>query len=144
VDNAQSFEVTVQDRHLDAQQRARFINVSFRTELSPVYNCHGLTFASRRTRIPDAVSIQTILADDDYEKVDRADVRVGDVILYVSSDDDGDIEHSGVVVEVLRPAGFNVPAPRVWSKWGGAAEVVHIYNDCPYSATNVQFYRVVR
>jgi hypothetical protein len=143
LDNHQCFEITLQDQHVDAAHRAKYANAQFRTGVSPVYNCHGLTFASRRTRIPDAESIRTILNEDDYEEVPRADIRVGDVILYVSAGD-GDIEHSGIVIEVLHPVGFNVPMPRVWSKWGGAAEVVHMYNDCPYSPANVRFYRVVR
>jgi hypothetical protein len=144
VDNAQSFEVTHQDQQENAWHQGRFPRAIFRTGVSPVYNCHGLTFASRRTRIAEAQSIRTILTEDDYEEVPRANIQVGDVIVYLSADDDGDIEHSGIVVEVLRPEGFNVPAPRVWSKWGGAAEVVHMYDHCPYSPTNIRFYRVVR
>jgi hypothetical protein len=84
------------------------------------------------------------LSEDDYTEVRREDAQPGDVIIYMSTDGDGDIEHSGIVLE-LRPAiGFDVPVPIVCSKWGGGAEVVHPYNYCPYNPTSVRFYRVVR
>ena len=62
----------------------------------------------------------------------------------MSPDNDGDIEHSGIVLEVRQSVGFDIPVPIVCSKWGGGAEVVHVYSDCPYSPVNVRFYRVVR
>jgi hypothetical protein len=43
------------------------------------YNCHGLTFASRRTRIYD---VQQVLAEDAYEHIPLNEVEPGDVIVY--------------------------------------------------------------
>jgi hypothetical protein len=144
IDNAQSFEITVQDAADNASHRSRFPSEQFSDHTSPYYNCHGLTFASRRTRISDIEALRTILAHDDLSEIHQADVRVGDVILYLSADNDGDIEHSGVVVEMRQAAGMSLAIPRVWSKWGGGAEVVHMWNACPYNIGNVVFLRLVR
>lgn len=63
-----------------------------RTKESPVYNCHGLTFANHRTRIETRVALNTILADDMYREVPRNSVLPGDVVIYYS--EDGDPNHS--------------------------------------------------
>jgi len=105
------------------------------TEASARYNCHGLTFAARRSMVWETTEIQKTLQDDDYILVDRKDVLAGDIVLYTA---DGDIEHSGIVVEVRE---YEV---KVLSKWGSAHEVVHLLNECPYSTEALVFYRVVR
>jgi cytochrome P450 len=79
------------------------------------YNCHGLTFASRRTWIWKPAEVAKILADDEYVRVELADVLPGDIVLYVQN---GDIEHSGIVMSLG-------PVPMILSKWGPAHEVVH-------------------
>jgi hypothetical protein len=99
------------------------------------YNCHGLTFASRRTWIWRAESIQQILKEDDYTVVDLIDVMPGDVIVYYNS---GDTEHSGVVVNVN-----NLSVPIILSKWGPCHEVIHPMAECPYDAEKIVFYRIV-
>lgn len=108
---------------------------SFRTNPIPVYNCHGLTFASRRTSIPPTC-IDAILKDDRYERVQPEDTLPGDVILYYS--DEGEIEHSGIVIEVpVRPF-----PPRILSKWGMGPEVIHPASFCPYEPRDLRYYRV--
>jgi hypothetical protein len=98
-----------------------------------------LTFGSRRTQITDSTEIRKILKEDDYSKViDISRVLPGDIIIYVSAD--GDINHSGIVVEI--PSGTIVPVPKILSKWGGAHEVIHGYNYSPYDTTKIEFYRV--
>jgi hypothetical protein len=100
-----------------------------------VYNCHGLTFASRRTQITDTLAVRGIMEDDHYVAV-MGTARPGDIALYI--DDDGDIEHSGMVVAVPR----ELPSvPTVLSKWGTGHEVMHPANVCPYTVTNVRYYR---
>jgi hypothetical protein len=94
------------------------------------YNCHGLTFAARRSWI-GSPEVGRILKDDDYEKV--SDVMPGDVALYVQ---DGDFSHSGIVVMV------RMSVPWILSKWGECHEVVHAVMDCPYSKSTVSYYRV--
>ena len=96
------------------------------------FNCHGLTFASRRTWIDRPEEIRKILEDDDYEQVDE--VMPGDIAVYYK---DGDVEHSGVV---LRISEMNVPM--ILSKWGACHEVVHHFAQCPYDCGQVVYYRI--
>jgi len=98
------------------------------------YNCHGLTFASRRTWIWQSSEIAKIIRDDDYEVVDLKDVCPGDVAVYYK---DGDAEHSGIVVQK-----GDLGVPLVLSKWGPCHEVVHLVWQCPYDAGNVVYYRI--
>ncbi len=94
------------------------------------YNCHGLTFASRRTWIYNASEIQKILKEDDYKEVAEKDVLPGDIVLYTEN---GDIEHSGIVIS-LDPL-------RILSKWGPSQEVIHRLRECPYSG-GVTYHRI--
>ncbi len=100
---------------------------------SAQYNCHGLTFGSRRTKIPSS-QVEKILDEDDYKEICLEEVLPGDVVVYRK---DGDIEHSGVVV-----AGF----PEVWilGKWGQIHEVVHRIQECPYQEAYPSFYRIIK
>jgi hypothetical protein len=98
------------------------------------YNCHGLTFGSRRTWISKTSEIVKILEDDEYHKVALENVMAGDIVVYVEN---GDAEHSGIVIE-SRP-GF---VPMILSKWGPAHEVIHRVNDCPYNSSEITYYRV--
>lgn len=110
-----------------------------RTPPDPRYNCHGLTFASRRTKIIDDAQIRQILVDDRYVAVERALVLPGDVAVYFA--DDGSIEHSAIVVSTPSPP---LHIPRVCSKWGFLGEVVHLATECPlYAIGNIQYFRVV-
>ena len=104
--------------------------------VSSVYNCHGLTFASRRTVIDKPNDIERIIQDDDYGEVDHSDVKPGDIAVYYSG---GDAEHSGIVIEISddRPI-------KILSKWGVGQEVRHWVHVCPYDSSAVQYYRVTR
>ncbi|MGH7021680.1 MAG: hypothetical protein ACREEY_17505 [Brevundimonas sp.] len=109
------------------------------TAVGSTYNCHGLTFASRRTQIWKTSEIRKILADDGYVRIpSQEDVLPGDTVLYV--DESGDIEHSGIVLQ-KENTGL-LPIVRVLSKWGSAHEVVHALMDCPYSLRSIEYYRV--
>jgi len=108
------------------------------TDVSYSYNCHGLTFGSRRTQIIDPAEVRKILIQDGYLKIERPDILAGDIVVYVGPD--GDIEHSGLVMEVDKT--MMIQNPIVLSKWGVAHEVVHNLTDCPYTSSNVEFYRV--
>lgn len=111
---------------------------------SSSYNCHGLTFANRRTGIDDPAAIRMILREDDYVKVDRNDLLIGDTIVYIEA---GDISHSGVVVAVPIPTpGIIDPLSgvRILSKWGEGQEVIHEVRDCPYPNTIHEFWRVCK
>jgi len=105
---------------------------------SPVYNCHGLTFASRRTAVGfKDQHLLTTLKDDGYTEVAEGKAQCGDVIFYL--DGDGNIEHSGIVVQVLDFGDY-----RVWSKWGYGPEMDHRLAACPYEAQYRKFYRLTK
>jgi hypothetical protein len=139
IPNGQEFDVAPHERNMATDLPRQFpFPCVYRTAINPIYNCHGLTFASRRTWIYDADSIRNILQDDCYDRIAKeADVLPGDIVLYVTAD--GDIEHSGIVVS--RASQF--APPTVCSKWGKAAEVVHLASTSPYRGTCV-YYRVNR
>lgn len=113
-----------------------------RGAMSSSYNCHGMTFASRRTDISDPNTVRLILREDDYMRVNRPDLMVGDTIIYVER---GDVSHSGVVVSVP-PHDPQIIDPlarvKILSKWGEGQEVIHDVRDCPYPADQHEFWRV--
>lgn len=111
------------------------------TELTYGYNCHGLTFGSRRAQIDDPLEIRKGLSDDRYVRINMLECGPGDVVIYIASN--GDINHSGVIIENRPEPGLLAYEPLVLSKWGSAEEYTHRLYDHPY-AKNVEFYRVVR
>jgi len=139
IDNEQSDEITFWDKAQYADLERRFGDmVRPRTVACPRYNCHGMTFASRRTGIDAQVTIRQVLHEDQYGQVLVADVLPGDVILYY--DDRGDVEHSGVVVETPALDPFGVPL--VYSKWGKYKEMLHKANQCPYNFATAKYFRI--
>jgi hypothetical protein len=105
------------------------------------YNCHGLTFASRRTGISDPAVIQKILTEDNYQQItDRSTLYPGDIALYINPLNN-DIEHSGVVVDASPTDPLRL---RILSKWGSSYEFIHNIGECPYDASNVVFYRMTQ
>jgi hypothetical protein len=103
---------------------------------SPVYNCHGLTFGSRRTAVKESNEvIFTALQDDDFVEIPQDDVRPGDVILYLDSS--GQVQHSGLVVDTIATG-----IARVWSKWGKGDEWIHHFAACPYDPEHTRYFRL--
>jgi hypothetical protein len=139
VPNTQSHELTSFEVSQYADLDWKYPHAKFRSPPNPVYNCHGLTFASRRTGIHSSSALQAILHDDGYTEVDKENVLPGDTILYYA--DDGDIEHSGIVVS---PPGAQLKIPQVVSKWGKYKEAIHFAHDCPYHFANARYYRVTK
>jgi hypothetical protein len=140
IDNQQDWELTRLDWAAVVNVRKTFppplaIEVS---SACPVYNCHGLTFASRRTLVtPDNQLLDMILREDGYEEVQPKEARAGDVVLYF--DEDGAIDHSGFVIGT---EGVGVRVPRVWGKWGKGPEMVHAVGNCPYNAARARYFRL--
>lgn len=99
-----------------------------------------MTFASRRTGIFDVSVLQQILREDGYQEIKPAEVLAGDVILYFN--DDGDIEHSGVVVDTQVGGIGGLRIPMVRSKWGKGKEFVHPANHCPYAFGLAKYFRI--
>ncbi len=126
------------DADLNSSERIKseFPEAVIRTGPTRVYNCHGMTFASRRTAIYEPGEVDKILADDSYKDVLLNDVKPGDVVLYCREEE---AIHSGIVTHVER--GF---PPRVWvcSKWGHLNEVVHPVEKSRYSE-GVKYKRVI-
>ncbi|MBM3303001.1 MAG: hypothetical protein FJY85_24020 [Deltaproteobacteria bacterium] len=136
IPNSQEAEISAFHRNWSQRLVKQFPGVRFRTPASAMYNCHGLTFASRRTNIDRTPAIQDILADDRYEPVDPREALPGDVVLYYS--EEGEANHSGIVVEMPQ----DIKVPIICSKWGTAGEVIHSLKRCPsaYGPT-VKFFR---
>jgi hypothetical protein len=141
IENCQPSLITELDKKDAEDRQKRWGQAKQRGEdIVPHYNCHGLTFASRRTAVNDSLEVRKVISEDKYLKVDEKRVMPGDVIVYVSAAD-GDLEHSGVVVAVGEPP-FNIP--QVVSKWGKGFEVVHAANYCPYNYGGAEYYRIVK
>lgn len=102
---------------------------------SGMYNCHGLTFAARRTCVDDLRAIAKILADDNYREVPALNVLPGDIVLYYEG---GVVCHSGIVVEV---SGTVPRFTKVVSKWGPSGEFVHWVHKSEYGQ-EYKYYRV--
>lgn len=109
------------------------------SELCPVYNCHGLTFASRRTQVDEtsATSISKILDDDGFTEVPASQTRLGDVVVYY--DDTGSAQHSGIVI-----CRDEMNTPKVWSKWGKGYEWFHPLGICLWGGMATRFYRIMK
>lgn len=105
---------------------------------SQIYNCHGLTFGSRRTRL---FEVDKILKEDSYKRIDKDEVHEGDVAIYIREEG---VVHSGIVIGVIHGNKLLSQMPLILSKWGVYGEYVHRYNCCPYIETSqdVIFYRI--
>jgi hypothetical protein len=110
------------------------------------YNCHGLTFAARRTQIWNSAEVQKILNEDGYQEVQFADVSVGDIAIYRQDASlGGEIDHSGIVVERGPPIHGLATEPWVLSKWGKGYEEIHLASFCPQGmGYKIEYYRIVR
>jgi hypothetical protein len=108
------------------------------THPSGTYNCHGMTFANRRTGIYESSEIYKILTDDNYRQVSIDDTLPGDIALYF--DESGDITHSGIVVKEIEAGGY-LKIPFIISKMGMLHEVKHSAFICPYDSRNIKYYR---
>ena len=124
IENAQLSDVSAFERNWASEIPKRHPRVIARTDLSPIYNCHGLTFASRRTRITEPEAIERILSDDKWDEVDVKGILPGDVVVYFSPE--GEPNHSGIIISV-----GDLAIPQICSKWGNAGEYIHFLNDCP-------------
>ena len=97
ISNAQITEVTQFEWAQYAGFEAKFgTRVLLRSGPTPRYNCHGMTFAARRTGIFEPQAINLILDDDGYQEIPFHEVLAGDVIIYY--DENEDPQHSAVVV----------------------------------------------
>lgn len=103
-------------------------------------NCHGMTFANRRTNIRLSQTVEQVIREDGYVVVADADVKPGDIAVYYEADNPTEIGHTGVVVriEVLGTANR---VPYVLSKWGRAGEYIHRVGTYPIRYSRIVFFR---
>jgi hypothetical protein len=124
IDNEQRTDISVYDRNLAERFARKHPWAKPRTTPSAMYNCHGMTFASPRTRITDVAGISRIVGDDKWIEIAPKEVLPGDIVVYY--DYEGDANHSVVVV-----ASENLLVPLTCSKWGSGPEFDHSLSDCP-------------
>lgn len=139
IDNERVQEISPYETNLFRKFDTNYgLGIKRRSDPTPFYNCHGLTFASRRTGVFESDTVRQILTEDGYVEMTREEVMAGDVIIYF--DDSGDFEHSGIVISPPGPDNFYVPL--VCSKWGKYAELLHQGNNCPYNFGKIKYYRL--
>lgn len=117
------------------------IQQGVRCEPTARFNCHGMTFASRRTAIDDPSVVAQLLKEDGYVKLNNiSDVLPGDVVVYYHG---ADAAHSGIVVAPPDPALGIALTMKVYSKWGPYRELIHGLYNCPYAeGADIVFYRI--
>jgi hypothetical protein len=129
-----------------AEFKLKYVKVRHR-DVGPcwTYNCHGLTFAARRTLIHESSEVEKILREDGYIEVGWADISPGDIAIYRTGVLAGAmIDHSGIVVQRDLPINGILPEPLILSKWGHCHEAIHRARDCPYSdGYSITYYRIV-
>ena len=141
IENIQYRNVSIKELSESDRYENSFSLARFKGQLTQVYNCHGLTFASRRTWIYNTNEIDKILKDDKYIEIkDEKDVLPGDIVTY--SDESG-ITHSGIVVQVDLPkTEVDLINIIILSKWGRLKEVIHNVHYSPYSNGLKKYWRV--
>ena len=84
IENCQYYEIAPHERPAFKSLKENHKFAKFITDESPIYNCHGLTFASRRTGIDETSEILNILGDDKFVKIDISECLPGDIVIYYS------------------------------------------------------------
>jgi len=125
--NFQDTEIPEKDLRWFRELSKKHPNAIQRTNPSGIFNCHGLTFASRRSKILDFPNILKILEDDNWREIDMKNTLAGDIVIYF--DNEGDANHSGIVVQYSQ----QIFVPLICSKWGQGAEYIHKVSDVPSS-----------
>lgn len=138
INNYQLLGVDVKDYEAQMEKlRRQHPGIILRPDtISGIYNCHGMTFASRRTGINKIT--MALIAEDSFNRINDSEVLPGDVVLYIDSW--GEIEHTGFItsVDLQNRSNFTI---MVLSKWGDGSEVIHSLYNCPYAKENIQFFR---
>lgn len=138
IDNFQNPEISEFNRNHFKITEEKYKKAIKRTEPTGLYNCHGLTFANRRCFIEKPDQVLMILKDDEYKEIECKEVLPGDIVIYHS---EGDVEHSGIVIEKPTPPMY---VPLIFSKWSCHSEFIHYANDCPYDKSNIKYYRIFK
>ena len=113
----------------------------FKGVADPFYNCHGLTFACKRTGIYNSNEIWKIIKEEYRPIKTEREVLVGDIVLYLTSDEQ-DILHSGIVVQSNQET---IPDILIYSKVLKGREIVHKPTKCTYYITfnaTIKYFRI--
>jgi len=140
IENEQYVKEQMQDalfNKIVEDSKKKFSGVRIRNNPTNCYNCHGMTFASRRTGIYDPSEVSKILVEDKYSQIAIEDLIPGDIVVYFATN--GDPEHSGIVLSIEKIGSSLVPM--IVSKWGITYEVVHSVYDSPYEDLSIEYYR---
>ncbi|MBL7140446.1 MAG: hypothetical protein ISS74_06005 [Planctomycetes bacterium] len=115
-----------------------FPMAAMRRPASGQYNCHGLTFANRRTGIYNPKDVEAILSDDGYRRISAAEAQPGDI---VTCHDGTEVSHTAVITRIERSEAL-IGGQAVWllSKWGQAGEYLHTLGEGPYKEHRVVFW----
>src|SRR6185369_6201506 len=132
IENAQYSALLKSEIETEKSTEAMYLS-SFREYPTRMYNCHGMTFACRRTGIYSDEMIRIILKEEYREIKDRKDVLSGDVVIYFLGTN---ILHSAMVMSV------NHPIIRVLSKSRAHSEIEHLVDYTPYANSEKKFYRI--
>jgi hypothetical protein len=131
IDNSQQDEIAQVDINIHADLAKKAFKSEYHGEASAMYNCHGLTFASRRTGIFTDGVVEMILAEEYQEIKEHKHAHVGDIVVWI--DNDGQITHSAFIVKIepekITPGVF--PKIRVLSKTRIFKEICHDIHDSP-------------
>ena len=108
-------------RAAEKLSRGTFSGLSLRS-ISNTYDCVGMVFGSRRTWI-DTDQLALIFEDDGYIEVkDRAEVWIGDVIIYRKG---REVTHVGLVIGKSFNQEGKSQRFMILSKWGAGGEYIH-------------------
>lgn len=145
INNEQFFDVDDYYKNQCLYYDREYSEVVRRTDISPIYNCHGMTFASRRTWIYEIEEINKIIEDDNYKEITINEILPGDIVFYID-EETKDITHSGIVISKYEISDRGIiNMPQIISKWGGCREVVHKIDECPYRKNAfIKFYRIMK
>lgn len=108
-------------------------------DLTRLYNCAGLAWASRRFHVmADWPNVQRILDDDGYRPIEVRDVRLGDLLLYVGNyrAPNQCLDHVAVVSRIDESSNLEQSSRlrKIWvlSKFGDASgETIHLHDHIP-------------
>ena len=93
--------------------------------LTATYNCHGLTFASRRTAVYESDDVQMILDEDGYKRLEnRNDVERGDIVVF-RRNKNAPISHTGLVIDWTPDLKTSTKKVTILSQWGRNGEYIH-------------------
>lgn len=138
-------QVVVQDEQISKNYDPQII----RRHLPTIcYNCHGMTFASRRGHINDP---EIVIKNDNYLKLNTTEIVLpGDIVCYIDENDNS-ITHTGIICNVEANATTydlinDTKTCKIISKWGRLGEFIHDLLKSPYSEDDflIEFYRFIR